>query len=164
MGGIQYKEEGHDFVMRMPTSGSPNWLRRHALPCPTSAHLHRVLHCHTEYNRYRRHRRSYDLRSPTFAHLLHRVQHCHTKSYQDSQLEFCIQSHRQFYDYICSPMQSPTSIHLHIGSYIVIQSPTQSYIQFCLHRHRQSYRVPCKVLHLPLNTHTCRVNTCCINM
>ena len=81
MGGIQYKEEGHDFVMRMPTSGSPKWLRRHALPCPTSAHLHRVLHCHTEYNRYRRHRRSYDLRSPTFAHLLHRVQHCHTKSY-----------------------------------------------------------------------------------
>ena len=80
MGGIQYKEEGHDFVMRMPTSGSPKWLRRHALPCPTSAHLHRVLHCHTEYNRYRRHRRSYDLRSPTFAHL-HRVQHCHTKSY-----------------------------------------------------------------------------------
>ena len=80
MGGIQYKEEGHDFVMRMPTSGSPKWLRRHALPCPTSAHLHRVLHCHTKYKRYRRQRRSYDLRSPTFAHL-HRVQHCHTKSY-----------------------------------------------------------------------------------
>ena len=81
MGGIQYKEEGHDFVMRMPTSGSPKWLRRHALPCPTSTHLHRVLHCHTKSNVgfcIQSHRRSYVVLG-TSTHL-HRVQHCHTKS------------------------------------------------------------------------------------
>ena len=81
MGGIQYKEEGHDFVMRMPTSGSPKWLRRHALPCPTSTHLHTVLHCHTKSNVgfcIQGQRRSYIvLYSFT---LLHRVQNCHTKS------------------------------------------------------------------------------------
>ena len=102
MGGIQYKEEGHDFVMRMPTSGSPKWLRRHALPCPTSTHLHRVLHCHTKSNVsfcIQRHRRSYNLLSPTSAHL-HRVLHCHTEYNR-------YRRHRRSYD-----LRSPTFAHL----------------------------------------------------